>query len=71
MHGKNNSGPAVKQWQDGARVIYAIKGPDYGQHGKVFRAGPREQRTHEQGWVWVKWDDGQAMYVDPNNLDRA
>lgn len=70
MYGKSNTGPAVQQWRRGDRVMYAVRGRDYGQRGTVTGA-PRDPDASEVGHVWVRWDDGTSNYNDPGNLDRA
>lgn len=60
-----NSGPALEIWSNGDRVY------DRQGHGTVASAPLSAARTAFQtNFVWVRWDDGEACYVDPNSLDK-
>lgn len=65
MYGQNNSGPAREVWRDGDRVRLM------GFTGTVSTPGwrDRERNAGEIQYVFVRWDDGEATYTDPNALN--
>lgn len=68
-YGQGNSGPAREAWNAGDRVIWAVKGRDYGSRGTV--AAPRRDPNASEAvqGVWVDWDDGVSGFVNANNID--
>ena len=65
-HGQGNSGPAREVWRLGDRV--KLMGCNV--RGTVS-APPddRERNVFQTGWVWVRWDDGEATWAEPGGLD--
>ena len=66
-HGKSNSGPAREVWNLGDRVIWGVRGRDYGLLGTV-EVPPRDPNASETNSVWVQWDDEPGQFCDPNCL---
>lgn len=65
-HGQGNSGPAREVWVPGDRVRLVrtdIKGtvrqPSY----------DRERDASQTGFVWVRWDDMEESWANPDSLD--
>ena len=66
MYGSDNSGPAREVWRVGDRVkligtrfIGKVASPPYNEERSAFQTG----------YVWVKWDDIEASWANPNSLD--
>lgn len=68
MHGKGNTGPAREVWHQGDRV--RLIGMRY--TGTVATP-PRDQErsAFQTGFVWVRWDDTEATWANPDSLDVA
>ena len=70
MYGQGNSGPAREVWRPGDRVRLVAEHAVF--TGTVGQPPPDQERTAFQtGFVWVRWDDIDATWADPNSLDVA
>jgi hypothetical protein len=67
MYGTGNSGPAKEVWNEGDRICW--------HHDKAVRGivakPPRDPNAAETNMIFVRWDDGQSSFQEPNTLDRA
>jgi hypothetical protein len=66
-YGTGNSGPAREIWNEGDRVCWYR---NRAVRGKVAKP-TRDPNAAEVNMAFVRWDDGETSFQEPNTLDRA
>lgn len=69
-YGQGNSGPKRQVWSLGDRVAWTVQGYDFGRRGRITTPA-RDPNAGQTTYVWVRWDDGESGWTDPNGLDVA